>query len=246
MGCLYNQNMQRHAPCYILKLSVHNFLSYIISKIWGTEQPDWRLRESLSHKWISSHLLLHRQHLESWWRYTIMKAENRNPASNLTSRNKPSEIRMRETTVLHMHIGSHAQRGTQFVTDEHIEACSSRKLLPMHVTSLTNCHTGIGLRWTYCIGSFVIGTLPAQLVIFDDLSLRKVIGVPILLCVSVFWISVTKLWDKIIRLCMCNGHTAHPKALDSRLSRLTMDQPDIVLPLTDKWEHASWIGNEIY
>jgi len=83
-------------------------------------------------------------------------------------------------------------------------------------------------------------------VIIDNLSLRKVIGVPILLQVNIFWISVTKLWDMIICLCMCNGHTGHTQVLHSKLSWLTINQPDIVLPLTDKWEHAIQIGEKIY
>jgi len=33
IGCLNNQNEERHAHCYILKLSVNNFSSCIISKI---------------------------------------------------------------------------------------------------------------------------------------------------------------------------------------------------------------------
>jgi hypothetical protein len=33
IGCLYNQNKERHASCYILKLSAQDFSSCIISKI---------------------------------------------------------------------------------------------------------------------------------------------------------------------------------------------------------------------
>jgi len=176
----------------------------------------------------------------------IVKAENCNDAWNCTNRQKPSEIGIWRTSVLHMHISSHTRWGTQFVTDKQIKACSTRKLLPQHVTSLVNYYTAIGFRWTYCNGLFVISTLPAQLVIIDNLSLRKVIGVPILLQVNIFWISVTKLWDMIICLCMCNGHTGHTQVLHSKLSWLTINQPDIVLPLTDKWEHAIQIGEKIY
>ena len=48
--------------------------------------------------------------------------------------------------VVHMQIDSHAQRGTEFVTDRQIEGCSTRKVLPLHVTSPANYHTGIGFR----------------------------------------------------------------------------------------------------
>jgi len=221
-----------------MKLSVNNFSSCVISKIWGPHQPYWRLMQSLTCNWISVHLLLHWQHWVSWWRYTIVKAENRNSAWNFTHRKKPSEIIIRGTTVLHRHIGSDTRRGTQFITNKQIEACETRKLLPLQVTTLANYHTGIGLRWTYCNGSFVVGTLYAQLVSIDNFSLRKVIGVPILLCVIIFFISLTKLWDMISCLCMCKYHTAHTKVLYSKLGWLTVDQPDIVLPITDKWQRA--------
>jgi len=168
----------------------------------------------------------------------MVKAENRNAAWNFTNRKKRSQIGIQGTTVTHMHIGYHAQRGTQFVTYKHIEACLTSKLLPLHVTSRANYHTEIGFRWTYCNSSFFIGTLPAQLVIIDDSSLWKVIGVPILLFVNIFLISVIRLWDMIISLCMCKGHTGHTKVLDSKLSWLMIDQPHIVLPLTDKWDRA--------
>ena len=70
IGCHYNQNKQRDAPCYILNLSVNDLLSCIISKIWGTEQPYWQFRQASSRIWISLLLLLHWQHLVSWWRDT--------------------------------------------------------------------------------------------------------------------------------------------------------------------------------
>jgi len=223
IGCLYNRNKLGHARCYIMKLSVNDFSSCIICKIWGTNQSYWQLRQSLTRNWISVHLLLHRHHLMSWWRYTIVKAENPNAAWTFTNQKKPSGIGIRGTTVLHMHISSHAQRGTQFVTDKQIETYWTRKLLPLHVTSLANYHTGIGFRWTYCNGLFVIGKLPAQFVIIDDSFPRKAISVPISLNVNIVLISVTELWYMIIRLCMCKGHTGHTKVLDSKLSWLTID-----------------------
>ena len=53
----------------------------------------------------------------------MVKADNHNAAWNFTSRKKPSEIGIWGTPVLHMHLVSHAQRGTQFVTDKQIKAC---------------------------------------------------------------------------------------------------------------------------
>jgi len=52
-----------------------------------------------------------------------VKADNRNAAWNFRSRMKPSEIGIRGTTVLHMHVSSDVQRGIEFVTDKQIEAC---------------------------------------------------------------------------------------------------------------------------
>jgi hypothetical protein len=40
IGYLSNQNMERHAPCYILKVSVYDCSSYIISKISDPERPN--------------------------------------------------------------------------------------------------------------------------------------------------------------------------------------------------------------
>jgi len=229
-----------------MKLSVNEFWSCIISKIWGTEQPYWQLRQSLTRNWISVQLLLHRQHLVSGWRYTIVKAENLHTACNFTNRKKPSVIGIWGTMVLHMHFGSQARRGTQFITNKRIAACQTCKPLPQHVTSLANYHTGIAFRWPNCNGSFVISTLPAQLGITDDLSLQKVNAVAISLRVNVFLISVPKLWDMIIHLCMCNCHTGNTDVLDSKPSWLTIDQPDIVLPPPDKWDSAILNRRQIY
>jgi len=80
--------------------------------------------------------------------------------------------------------------------------------------------------------------------IIDDISRWKVIGVHILLSVSIVLISLTKLWDMIIRLRMCKGHTGHMKVLDSKPSWLTTNHRDIVQPLTDKWECTIKIGDK--
>jgi len=68
--------------------------------------------------------------------------------------------------------------------------------------------------------------------------------VPILLCVSIFLISVTRLWDMIIRLCMCKSYMGHTKVLHSKPWWLKIDLRDIILPLTDKWERAIYIGTK--
>jgi hypothetical protein len=57
-----------------------------------------------------------------------MKEDNCNAARNLMGMKWPFEIRFRETTVSHMHIGSDTRHNTQYVTSEEIEVCQTRKL----------------------------------------------------------------------------------------------------------------------
>ena len=54
--------------------------------------------------------------------------------------------------------------------------------------------------------------------IIDHMSSWKVINVPILLGFSIVLISLTKVQDMIICLCMCKGHTGHTKVPVSKLS----------------------------
>ena len=71
--------------------------------------------------------------------------------------------------------------------------------------------------------------------IFNNVSREKAIGEPVLLGVIFFWISVTKLWDKIIRQGVCKGRTGHANVVDSKSSWLTNNDLYIVLPFADKW-----------
>jgi len=67
----------------------------------------------------------------------------------------------------------------------------------------------------------------------------------ILLRVSYFLISVTKLWDMIICLHMCNGRTHHALGLESKSRFKTANTCDYCLPITVKWESKSNISDEI-
>jgi len=94
--------------------------------------------------------------------------------------------------------------------------------------------------------SFIIRRWDALIAIFDDVSAWKANGVLILLCDNLFVISVTKLWDLIIHPCRWRGHTGHTMGRGSKLSCLTITQPDIVLPVTVKWERKNWITGKMY
>jgi len=50
----------------------------------------------------------------------------------------------------------------------------------------------------------------------------------------------------IIHLWMSKGRICHTKVLDSKLSRLMIDQHNIVMPLTCKWECAIYIEANFY
>jgi hypothetical protein len=69
---------------------------------------------------------------------------------------------------------------------------------------------------------------------FEDVSRVKSICERVLLGVSFFWISVTKLCDRVMRQCVCKGHTGHPNVLVSKSGLLTNDDHYMVLPVTDK------------
>ena len=45
-------------------------------------------------------------------------------------------------------------------------------------------------------------------------------------------IPVTKLWDMIIRPCMCKGRMGHANVLDSKSYCLTTNELDIIVPVT--------------
>jgi len=76
-----------------------------------------------------------------------------------------------------------------------------------------------------------------QIGICDDVSIWNAIPVPILLRVSFYLISVTKLWDMIIRLCMCKGQIGHANDVDIKSHWLTTNERDIVLPVTIEWDN---------
>jgi len=60
-----------------------------------------------------------------------------------------------------------------------------------------------------------------------------------LLRVSSVWISVTTLRDMIIRQCVCKGRTSNANFLDTKSSRLTTNELNMVLPITVKWSNET-------
>jgi len=74
----------------------------------------------------------------------------------------------------------------------------------------------------------------------------KPLCLPILLCVIFSFISLTKLWDMIICLCMCQGWTHYVKALESKSGGKTANMFDFNLQVIVKWQWKSYISDVIY
>jgi len=91
------------------------------------------------------------------------------------------------------YIQSCARSGARFVTFAECKACSTCKLLPLHIASPANHHIALGFGQRHGDGSCVGGGIDGQNVHFDVISWGKAICLPILLRISCFLISVTKL-----------------------------------------------------
>jgi len=76
--------------------------------------------------------------------------------------------------------------------------------------------------------------------------LVKATCVPILLYVSIIWISVIKLWDMTICLCMYKSGTHHATDLESKSGCKTANTFDFCLLHSVQWETQSYISDEIY
>lgn len=85
-----------------------------------------------------------------------------------------------------------------------------------------------------------------HIAIFDDVSPSNRIGIPTLLSISYFLLSLTSVWDMIRHLCIGKGPMGHSIVLYSKSCWLTINQLDIILPVTVKWEPKIWIGDKIY
>jgi len=84
-----------------------------------------------------------------------------------------------------------------------------------------------------------------QTVIFDVRSRRNASCLPISLSVSFFLISVTGLWDMIIRMWMCKGRMDHVIVLESKSHCKTARMCGFFLQVTVKWQCKSNISDEM-
>jgi len=108
-----------------------------------------------------------------------------------------------------------------------------------------NYHIDIGFRRRDGDGSSICGRIYMQNVIPDIWSRGKASCLPILLRVSLFLISRTKLWDLIIRRYMCNGRTHHVNVLESESHCKTAKTFSFILQVTVKWQSKSNISDEM-
>jgi len=106
-------------------------------------------------------------------------------------------------------------------------------------------HMDIGFRRRDGDGSCVCGRIDMQTVDFDVRLLWTASCLPISQRVSCFLISVTKLWDMIIRLCMCKGRTHHVKVLESKSHFKTAKTYGFFLQVTVKSQSKSNISDEM-
>jgi len=93
--------------------------------------------------------------------------------------------------------------------------------------------------------SCVCGRIDVQSVILDVWSRWKARCWPILLCVSYYFISVTKLWDMIIHLCMCKGRTHCVNVLQSKSHCKTAQMFSFHVHMTVKRQSKSNLSDEI-
>jgi len=85
-----------------------------------------------------------------------------------------------------------------------------------------------------------------QTLIFDVKSQWKAICLPILLPAIFFLISVTKLWESIIPLCMCKGRTHHVTVLQFKSGGKTANTFNCYLQVTVMWQSKRYICDKIY
>jgi len=139
-----------------------------------------------------------------------------------------------------------ARPSTWFVNDSDSKACWTRRLQPMLTASQTNDHVEIRFRQrpgdSFCIAR----GMNRQIGIRNDVSPRKATNEPIFLCASFYLISVTKLWDMIIRLCMCNSRVVHGNVLQFKSYWLTTNECDMVLLVTFKSDNLNRIRDETH
>jgi len=124
-------------------------------------------------------------------------------------------------------------------------ACCTRKCLRINIASQANQHVEFVFGRRNRDGFCVAWGLSKQRDIFDNVSLQKAIRVPIVLYVCFYLISVSKLWDMIIHLCMFKGRMGHANIPDSKSHWLITNELDIVLPVTMKSDTITKFGKKL-
>jgi len=151
-----------------------------------------------------------------------------NAAKDLSIGKYSDDARFPESTVRQMHGISPTSCSTWLVPDEEINGCWTHKLLPLHIASPAYFHIEIRFGWRNGDGSCITCGANRWIDIFDDAYLGNDVSVSILLRAIFCLISVTKLWDMIMHLCMWKGGVGHAKFLDSKYHWLTSNELDII------------------
>jgi len=144
------------------------------------------------HRLNCSHTItdnIRRAYADSWYRPRTIT----NATSDVSTGKESNDAGFRETSCRQSYSTAHAHRGARFVTDRDSKASSTYKLLPLHIASQANYHIDIGFRRRHGDGFCVTGSDDSPIGIFDDVFRIKAICEPVLLHLSFFWISVTKL-----------------------------------------------------
>jgi len=127
-----------------------------------------------------------------------------------------------------------------------INSCWTRKLQPLHIASHVNYQSGNRIptkTWLMLV--------PRRRNQYADwhswwcINLKCNIWTYFAAC-PLYYISVTKLWDIIIRLCMYKGRIGHANGLDFKCDWLTTNEHDIVLPVTVKLDNWNSITDETH
>jgi len=111
--------------------------------------------------------------------------------------------------------------------------------------SPANYHIDFRFGWRHGDSSCICRGLDRQTVMFDIKSQSKAICIQLLLHITFFMISVTKLCDMIIRLCMWKGQTHQVKVLESKSGSKTANTFDFYLQVTVKWQSTSYSSDKI-
>jgi len=141
---------------------------------------------------------------------------------------------------------SPVRRGVRFVTDHLCDAGSTNQRPSLHIASRADYYIEIGVVRTNGDSSCIWGGIDSHNESFDYVELWKAIYVSILLCVSFVLISVTKLCDMIIHLCICKGRTHHSNVGNSKSLLNMTNEPVIVFPVTVLCQSKNLICDEIY